>query len=52
VPAESLEEWLKGAAHQAAQEGALDLDLADSRGTLDLLGGRGSDETDLNPLQG
>jgi len=52
VPTEGLEKWLKAAADNAAEDGALDVDLADPRSTLDLLGGRRPDETDLHALYG
>ena len=52
VPTQGLEKWLKGAGNQAAQGGAVDVDLADSGGTLDLPGGRRSDETNLHSLSG
>jgi len=52
VAAEGLEKWLKAAADQAAEDGVLDLDMADSRRTLDLTDRRRPDKTDLHSLYG
>jgi hypothetical protein len=50
VTTQGLEKWLKAAADQAAQDWTVNFHLADARGTLDLLDGRGADKTDLYPL--
>ena len=50
MTAERLEEWLKTAANQAAEQGAIHLDLADSGGPHHLVDGRGADKADFHPL--
>jgi hypothetical protein len=50
VAAEGLEKWLKTAADQAAEDGALDADVANAGRTLDLLDGRRPHEMDLHSL--
>jgi hypothetical protein len=50
VTAQGLQKWLKAAADHAAQRGTLDFDFADSRRTLDLLGGGRAYETHLDSL--
>ena len=43
-----LEKGLKAASDKAAEKWTVSLDLADSRCSLYVLDGRGTDETDLN----
>ena len=50
MTAQCLQKWLKAAVDDAAQDWTVDLHPADSRRALDLLGGRGADETDLDVL--
>jgi hypothetical protein len=50
VAAHGFEEGLKAAAHRAAEDLAIDLDLAHTRRALDLAGGRSADEPDLDSL--
>ncbi len=52
MAAQGLEEWLKAAADGAAEDLALDLDLAHARGALNLAGRRVSDESHLDSLHG
>ena len=50
MTAQGLEKRLKAAADNTTQRGAIDFDLADARGTLDLLGRGRTYETDLDSL--
>ena len=48
MSAQRLDEWLKAAADDAAQDGPDDLHLAHAGGALDLSGGWSSNEADLD----
>jgi len=48
VTAQRLQQRLKTSGYQAAQEGAVNLDIADAGRTLNPSGRRGADETDLD----
>jgi hypothetical protein len=50
VTTQRLEEGLEAAAHQAAQDLSVDLNLADTRCPLDLPSGRDADEADFDAL--
>jgi hypothetical protein len=52
VAAQGLEERLEAAADSASEDASVDLDLGDSRGTLELPQRRGAYERDLDPLHG
>ena len=52
MAAERLEKGLKAASHEAAQQRIVCLDIADSRCSLDVLGGRSADEADFDSPRG
>ena len=50
MTAQRLQKWLKAASDQTAQGSTVNFYLADSRGALYPVDGRGADETDLDSL--
>jgi hypothetical protein len=50
MTAKGLEKGLKASANQAAEDRTIDFHVTDSWSSLHLLGGRNSDETDLDAL--